>query len=378
MYTPGPVEVPAEVLLAMARPLVHHRTPAFAALLDRVRRALAETFLVPGEVLVLAGTGTAAMEALAATCLREGDQVVVGVAGRFGERWREIANRLDLRVQVVEEDWGRALDPGRLADFVRANPGTRALLVTHSETSTGVLHDLEAIARETSGSETLIFADAVTSLAATELQPARWGLDGVVSGSQKALMCPPGLAFANLSERAWDLARRPGGRAFYLDLVAERRAQASGETAYTPAVSLIYGLEAALGLLHGEGLESSWNRHHRLTKALREGLEAAGCRSISQRQGTACVAVTPPPGVSAGAVIAWLRDHGVTIAGGQDRLAGRILRVSLMGRHDDLDLIAALAAVESGLRECGADSPPGAAVLAGWNALAQPLPTGRA
>lgn len=378
MYTPGPVEVPPEVLLAMARPVIHHRTPAFAALFDRVRRALAGTFLVPGEVLVLAGSGTAAMEALAATCLREGDEVVVGVAGRFGERWLEIAARLRLRVHPVEEEWGRALDPGRLAEAVKAKPKARALLLTHSETSTGVLHDLEAITRELAGGEALVFADAVTSLGATELKPALWGVDGVVSGSQKALMCPPGLAFATLSERAWELARRPGGRAFYLDLAAEREAQADGATAFTPAVSLIHGLEAALALLHSEGLESSWNRHHRLTAALRAGLEAAGCQAISQRQGTACVAVKPPPGIAAGAVIAWLRDHGVTIAAGQGRLAGQILRVSLMGRHDDLDAITALAAIEAALRECGAAIPRGAAVAAGWTALAEPWPVGAA
>ena len=284
LYAPGPVEVPPQVLEATARPVVHHRTAAFKRLFLRTREKLAEVACVPGDdVLVLAGSGTAGFEAGLLACVPKGAKVVGIDAGKFGERWVKLARGYGYEVVELRLPWGRAADPEAVRTLLKEHPDASAVMTAHSETSTGVLHDVRAIAevvRETVPNA-LFLVDAVTSLGVAELRPKDWGIDGIFSGSQKGLMTPPGLAFAWLSERAWGRSENLNPT-FYLDLRKERKQQQAGQTAYTPAVSLVAGLEVALEMLLDEGLGAVWQRRETLNRAVLAGAGALGCKPYAR------------------------------------------------------------------------------------------------
>lgn len=378
LLAPGPVEVPPAVLEAIARPVVHHRSGRFKDLFARVRARLAEVAMVPGEeVLVVTGSGTAGFEAALLACVPAGGTVLSLHAGKFGERWAGMARRFGLRVIEVDAPWGQALDPQRVRDALRRYPEVDAVTTTHSETSTGVLHDLQAIAtavRE-GAPDALLLVDAVTSLAAAELRPAAWGLDAVVSGSQKGLMVPPGLAFAYLSERAWARsdALADGGRllpGYYLDLRGERPRQAQAQTATTPAVGLVAGLDVALGLLLEEGIETVWARRARLNEAVLAAGEAIGLRRYAERPSPAVAALRTPRGVDAAAVVAAMAETGVRIGSGQDAAKAHLLRPSVLGYADRYDVVVLAAAMEEALRAVGRDGPYGAGPAAALRSLA--------
>lgn len=347
LYAPGPVEVPAEVLAALARPVLHHRTPEFQEISGRVSGKLAEVFMVPGgEVITLSGSGTTAMEAAFVSTVPAGSKVIAINAGKFGERWLHIARSHGHEVVELAVEWGRAAPPERLAELLEQHPDTAAVLATHSETSTGVLHDVEALcaaAREVAP-DALFIVDAVTSLASTELRPLDWQLDAVVSGSQKGLMTPPGLGFAWLSERAW--SGHPGVQAgFGLDL---RRFRA-GKQPTTPATSLVVALDVALDLLLAEGMEAVWARRERLTRLLVAGAVELGFSEFPERPTPAVAALKVPAGTDAPAVVRAMAGQGVTIAGGQDQLAQTVVRPSLLGHADELDVAVLLAALSRSL-----------------------------
>lgn len=376
LYAPGPVAVPEQVLAALARPVPHHRSPAFRELFVRTRARLSELLSVDGEdVLIVTGSGTAGFEAALVSALRRPARVLALSAGKFGERWAKLAARLG---HDVISHVAAAGDDFDLAEL-RAQLGTigpiDAVTVVHSETSTGVLHDVESVARAVREAwpQALIMVDAVTSLAAAELRPRAWGLDAVVSGSQKGLMTPPGLAFVWLSQRAWERAaaadERQGGVSvggYYLDLHRERPKQSAGETAYTPAVSLIAGLDAALELLTAAGLDAVIGHRAALNSALLAAGEALGMRPFARRASPAVAAMSVPEGVTAGAVVAAASRRGVTIVGGQDGLKDALVRPSLLGWCDRYDAIVAAAALEDALREAAPQLPlaRGAAVTA--------------
>lgn len=379
LLAPGPVEVPPSVLEAMARPVVHHRSGAFKELFVGVRARLAEVAKVPGdEVQVVTGSGTAGFEAALLATVPAGGRVLSLQAGKFGERWASMGRRFGFRVSVLEAAWGRALDPQRVRDVLRAEPGVAAVTTTHSETSTGVLHDVEAIAavvRE-EAPDALVVVDAVTSLAAAELLPRAWHLDVVVSGSQKGLMVPPGLAFAYLSERAWqrsdELARRGAlVPSYYLDLRRERERQAQGQTATTPAVSLVAGLDVALRMLCEEGVESVWRRRAALNDALLRAGEAVGFRRYAERPSPAVAALRTPEGVAAPEVVRLLADAGIRIGAGQDDARPHLVRPSVLGYADRFDVLTLAAALEDALRALGRDVPFGRGPGAALEALAR-------
>ncbi|HEX7022012.1 MAG TPA: aminotransferase class V-fold PLP-dependent enzyme, partial [Trueperaceae bacterium] len=285
LYAPGPVEVPPQVLEAAARPLMHHRTKAFEELFSSVRASLARLACVPGDdVLVLAGSGTAGFEAGLLASVPAGSKVVGINAGKFGERWVKLARHYGYEVVEMRLPWGQTAQPDALHELLASHPDTAAVMTTHSETSTGVLHDVESLARTVHQMtpEALVLVDCVTSLGVAELRPREWGLDGMFSGSQKGLMTPPGLAFAWLSERAWR-SRQDLRPSFYLDLRKERDRQAKAQTAYTPAVSLIAALDAALALLLEEGIELVWERRALQNRAVLAGAEALDCRRFAER-----------------------------------------------------------------------------------------------
>jgi len=371
LYAPGPVEVPPQVLEATARPVMHHRTAAFRELFSRTCDKLAEAACAPGDdVLILAGSGTAGFEAGLLACVPKGAKVVGINAGKFGERWVKLARGYGFEVAELTLPWGQAADPEAVRAVLQNHPDAAAVMTTHSETSTGVLHDIEAIAgvvRKTAP-EALFLVDTVTSLGVAELRPGDWGLDGIFSGSQKGLMTPPGLAFAWLSERAW--ARTDNLHpTFYLDLRKERLQQREGQTAYTPAVSLVAGLEVALDALLEEGLENVWQRRETLNRAVLEGALALGCKPYAERVSPAVAALYAPEGVAAPAIVKGFSARGMRIAGGQDDAKPVLFRPSVMGYADRYDALVIVAALEEILSELGQPVTPGQGLAAALNAL---------
>lgn len=354
LLAPGPTMVPPEVLLAMAQPVIHHRTPEFEALFAEVRRGLQWLFQTRQEVLILAASGTGAMEGAVVNLCSPGEAVLVLKGGKFGERWAEICQAYGLTVIPLEVPYGKAVDPQEVAAALRKHPGLAAVFATHSETSTGVLNDLEAIAAIVRQTPALLVVDAITSLGVVDLPTDAWRLDVVVGASQKAIMLPPGLAFACLSERAWAAAGRARLPRYYFNFLTERKSQAGHQTAWTPAVSLIAGLKAALDLLQAEGLPGIFARHERLARATRAAVAALGLSLFAERPSPAATAVKVPQGLDGGAIVRTLRDkHGLSIAGGQGSMKGKIFRIATLGYADAYDVLTGIAALEFTLAELG-------------------------
>ncbi len=355
LFAPGPTPIPPEALAAMARPIVYHRSPEFEEILAEVRGGLKFVFQTENEVILLAASGTGAMEAAVVNTLARGVRALVIRGGKFGERWGEICKGHGIPFEAIDVEWGRAVDPGRVADALRRHPDVRAVLATHSETSTGVLHDIQAIAESVRPTPAVLIVDCVTSLGVTDVPTDAWGLDVVVAGSQKALMIPPGLAFCALSEKAWAAAARSDLPKYYFNLAAERKNLLKNQNAFTPAVSLVVALRETLAQIRAEGLPNVFARHERLAAATRAGVQALGCELFAERPTPAATAATPPAGIAASAIVKTLRtEHGITIVGGQDRLKGKIFRISHMGYVDGTDVIALLGALERTLARLGA------------------------
>jgi aspartate aminotransferase-like enzyme len=357
LMTPGPTPVPPEVLAAMAEPVVHHRSPEFRPVFERTLARLRDVFRTERDVLLFTASGTAAMESTLANLVAPGERVCVVSAGNFGERWTEIARAYAADVDVLAYEWGAVPDPADLA-----GRDAKLVLLTHSETSTGVVADVQALGAAAKANGSLVAVDAVSSLGAVPLEMDAWGLDVVVSGSQKALMTPPGLAFAAVSEEAW--AARSSTPRYYLDWERTAKAQGKLDAAYTPAVSVIAALDVALGLLLEEGLEQAFERHVRLGRACRAGAKAMGLELFSPDDDTSAVvtAIRAPEGVDAEEVVQrLLDDHGITIANGQGPLKGKVFRIGHIGFFDVFDITTSLAALELVLAELGADVERGVA-----------------
>jgi aspartate aminotransferase-like enzyme len=364
LLAPGPTPIPPEVLQAIGRPILHHRTPEFEALFGRVRGGLAELIETLSEVLVLAASGTGALEAAVVNLCSPGDEVLVVRCGKFGERWADIAKAFGLTVRAIDAPYGDTVAPERVAAALAAHPRARALFVTQSETSTGVLEDVEAYAALTRGTDTLCVVDTVSSLGVVPCPMDAWGIDVVVAGSQKGLMCPPGLAFIAMNDRAWRAAAQARCPRFYWDLPTERGWQAKNQGQFTPAVSLLAGLDVALGLLRAEGMPEVFRRHDRLARAARGGAEALGLGLFARATPSPAVtAIVAPPGVDGEAVVrAYGAEQNITIAGGQGEMKGKLFRLAHLGWVDESDMIVGLAALERVLVRVGVSVELGAAV----------------
>ena len=361
LMTPGPTPVPPEVLAAGAQPVLHHRSPDFAPILERTLGRLQAVYRTERDVLMFSSSGTGAMESAAANLLTPRDRALVVSAGSFGERWVQIVRAYGAEVDVLAYEWGAVPAAEDIATRLRER-SAKVVFLTHSETSTGVVADVRSLAAAAKEAGALVVVDAISSLGAVPLETDAWELDVVLAGSQKALMCPPGLAFAAVSEQAF--AARGSGPRFYFDWERIRAAQAKLDAAYTPAVTLIASLDVALGHLLEEGLEQAFDRHARLGRACREGAKAMGLELFSPDDDTAAVvtAIRAPDGVDATDVVRGLRDgHGITIANGQGPLKGRIFRIGHIGWFDVFDITTALAAAELVLVELGADVERGVA-----------------
>jgi aspartate aminotransferase-like enzyme len=356
LLAPGPTPVPPEVLLAMARPMIHHRAPEFAALFAEIREDLRWLFQTRNDVVTLLSSGTGGMEGAVASFLSPGEKALYVNGGKFGERWGKICKTFGVNAVELTVEWGHAVDPQAVVDALKADPSIKAVFVQASETSTGVAHDTRAIAEIVRSCEnTILVVDAITALGVFDLKTDEWGIDVLVAGSQKALMLPPGLAFVSVSDKAWRLAEKAKNAAFYFNLKKEREAQQKNQTAYTAGVSLMVGLREVLRMLKAEGLGNVFARHARMAQAMREGMKAAGLSLFpKQNPSDALTVVSAPPGVDGQAVYKNLREHyGVTAAGGQDHLKGKIFRISHMGYMDSFDVIQALAATEMVLKGLG-------------------------
>ncbi|HVR71248.1 MAG TPA: alanine--glyoxylate aminotransferase family protein [Vicinamibacteria bacterium] len=356
LFTPGPTPLHPMVQEALARPILHHRTDEFRAVMKECRAGLQRFLKTGGDVLVLASSGSGGMEAALANVISPGDAMLALVAGNFGERWAAIGRAYGMDVRVLEAPWGEAVSAESVAHALDRDPKIRAVFVQLSESSTGAAHDVEAIARVTRGRDTLLVVDAISGAGAMRLETDAWGVDVVVVGSQKALALPPGLAFLALSQRSWDRVESVKTPRFYFDLRRERKAQAAGESAFTPAISLVVALKAALDFVDGMGgVEALVGNAAVLAEATRAAAAALRVPLVAPRHhGDALTALYPPEGLDSGAIVKALKtEFGSTVAGGQGALKGKILRIAHLGYYDATDVLGLLATLEIALSRLG-------------------------
>ncbi len=372
LLTPGPTAVPEQALLDMARPIIHHRTPAFSQIFADCRQGLKKVFKTNEEVLILLGSGTSAMDASVSNTLNKGDKALVINGGKFGERWVKICKAYDVDVYTIDVEWGKSVNPKDIKDFLDKNPDTKAVFIQGSETSTTVYHPIEEVAKITKDlKDTILVVDGITSLGVHDTKMDEWGIDILLTGSQKAFMLPPGLAFIALSKKAWGLVEKSTQSKFYLDLKVELKNQLKNTTAWTAGVSLVIGLKSILDMMLNEGIDSIFARHSINAEATRAAAKALGMRLLAEDYpSNAATGCFLPEGIDGKAFVKYLRDKcGVALAGGQDKLEGKILRISHLGYHDTFDTITAISAIEMGLKKFGAKVELGKGVAAAQEIL---------
>ena len=377
MLTAGPTPLPPRVSQVMAEPILYHRAPAFVEIYARVLERLPVVFGTANEVLCFAATGTGAMESAVANLIRPGDPAVVASCGKFGQRWAELCDAYGAKTVHLEFEWGEKVAPGRLDEALAGlEEPARAVYVTQSETSTGVLNDIRALNEVVAARGSVLCVDAVSGLGAVELPQDDWGVDVVVAGSQKSLMCPPGLAFASVSDRAMTLAAEAPGRRYYLDWEQTSKGQREDppNSAFTPAVTLFRALDVSLDLILEEGLERVYARHALLARAARAGIEAMGLERFGPDDDAANIVTVAalPDDIEGSQVPKLMRDrYGVTIAGGQGHLKGRIARIAHCGYYGGFDIVVALTALEMALRDLGHEVEPGAGAAGAQRVFAE-------
>ncbi|MGB5962374.1 MAG: alanine--glyoxylate aminotransferase family protein [Coleofasciculaceae cyanobacterium] len=376
LMIPGPTPVPEQVLLALSKHPIGHRSGEFSKIMAEVTENLKWLHQTENDVLVLTVSGTGAMEAGIINFLSPGDRVLVGCNGKFGERWAEMCAAFALEVDTVTADWGKALDPAQFEAKLAADTAKtiKAVIITHSETSTGVLNDLETINRHVKAHGALMMVDAVTSLGAVNLPIDDWGLDVVASGSQKGYMIPPGLGFVSVSAKAWEAYKTAKLPRFYLDLGPYKKTADKNTNPFTPPVNLVVALQAALRMMKAEGLESIFARHLRLMRATREAIKALSLPLFAPDEAAspAITAVAPLTIESEQIRSVMKKRFDIVLAGGQDDYKGKIFRIGHLGFVSDRDILAAIGALEATLRELGYDSlTPGAGVAAAAKVIAE-------
>jgi len=350
IFTPGPVELPDRIREVLGRQILHHRTPEFREAFLETRELFKQLVDCGEERFVFfAASGTGAMEAAVLNFFREGDKVIAVVGGKFGERWAELGRRWGLEVLELRVEWGRSVDPEDVGKLLREKPDVKGVLVQMSESSTGACHDVRALAEITRESDALLVVDAITALGGYSMKPHEWGLDVVVGGSQKAFMLPPGLSMLWFSERAEE---RLTDRAYYLSVGEELRKQVEGQTAWTPAISLILAFREALSMLLEEGMDRVEQRYRLISEGVREALGSIGLDTLPENPSISLTVALSPEGLSADAIRAEMLRLGVRVAGGQGKLKGKVFRISHMGA-DPLEMTLVLGAVELALAKLG-------------------------
>lgn len=376
LLAPGPTQVPEDVLLEMAKPMIHHRTSEFSSTFKQVTGKLKLLFGTEQQVLMLSGSGTAAMEAAMINTISAEETILVVNAGKFGSRWIDIAESFGVRVISIDLDWGTSVSVNDVKKVLDENTEIKAVFVQGSETSTTASHPIEGLGELIKGYDnTILVVDGITSVGVVDTQMDKWGIDILVTGSQKALMLPPGLAFIALSEKAWKNTETSDLPRYYLDLNKEKKSQIKDTTAYTPAVTLINGLNKVLDNILEEGLENIFKRHEICRLATTAAMKALGFELLaSDIPSSAATGIVLPDGFDGVKFVKYMRETvGVTYAGGQDHLKGKILRISHLGYHDVFDTIIAVSAFEMGLKKFGMDIELGAGVKAAQEIIVEYL-----
>jgi len=377
LMIPGPTPVPEQVLLALAKHPIGHRSGEFSAVMAEVTQNLKWLHQTQNDVLVLTVSGTGAMEAGIINFLSPGDRVLVGSNGKFGDRWAKMSAAFGLEVETITAAWGQPLEPEAFRQKLEADTDKtiKAVIVTHSETSTGVLNDLETINRYVKDhGQALIIVDAVTSVGAVNLPIDEWGLDVVASGAQKGYMVPPGLGFVCVSDKAWQAYETAKLPRFYLDLGSYRKAAQKNSNPFTPPVNLMLGLQTALRMMKAEGLDNIFARHHRLMEATRAAIEALSLPLFApDNAASPAVTAVAPVSIEAEQIRSVMKKRfDISLAGGQDHFKGKLFRIGHLGFVCDRDILAAIGALEATLRELGYESmTPGAGVSAAARVLTQ-------
>lgn len=356
LMTPGPTEVPPTVLAEGGKPVIHHRTPQFRKILTDVMAGLKRVFRTNNDVLLFSSAGTGAMESALINLCSPGDKVLVASCGNFGNRWASIAKAYGVQCEHYEVAWGEAVDPEEIQKRLAGDSSIKAVFTTLSETSTGVESDIKAIGTVVAKTQAVLVVDAVSGLGATVMETDAWHADVVVVGSQKGLMIPPGLAMVSISAKAWDMAGKSALPKFYFDWKKSQKAmteEALANTPFTPSVSLVMQLAESIKLIEAEGLEAIWARHARMAEAIRAAMQALGLKLFATgKPSNAVTSVWVPEGVNGGQLFKTIRDtYGITLAGGQGQVKGKIFRIGHLGYADDWDVITAVAAVERALKE---------------------------
>ncbi|HEV3078505.1 MAG TPA: alanine--glyoxylate aminotransferase family protein [Gemmataceae bacterium] len=375
LLAPGPTPVPEETLLELAKPVKYHRTPEARQILAEVLQDLQYVFCTRNSIMPMTSSGTGGLEAAVANCLPAGSKAICLIAGRFGERWRSICKAFGVETVAVNVPYGQAVQPEQLAAALKAHPDAAAVCSTLSETSTGVGHDIAAFGKLVAATPALLLVDAISGLGAMECRTDDWHIDINVTGSQKALMLPPGLAFLSVSEKAWkQIEKNTAPRAFYFDLKKMRNGLASGDTPYTMAHTLVQALRVSLKQIKAEGIENIWARQARSAAAARAGFQAMGLELFASRPANGLTVAKVPEGIDGTVLLSKLEKHyGLKLAGGQDHLKGKIIRLAHMGYIDQFDVLAGLAGVELALLEMGYTLEPGRGLSAAQQVFAKSL-----
>jgi aspartate aminotransferase-like enzyme len=355
LLAPGPTPVPPEALLAMAMPIIHHRAPDFLPVLDSAKKGLQWLYQTKNDVLILCSTGTGGMVGSVTNFLSPGDEVLVINGGKFGERWTKICQAYGMKVEELIVEWGYAAKPEQVEAAFKKNPKIKAVFVQANETSTGVYHDVESLAAVVKKTDALFVVDAISALVAHDIKTDEWGIDVMIGGSQKGVMLPPGLAFVSVSDKAWKMADTAKTPKFYFNFKKERENLAKNQTNFTSAVTLIIGLNECFKMLQAEGLDKVFARHERLAKATRAAASALNLKLFPKESpSNALTAIEAPAGVDGQAIYKNLREkYGITGAGGQDKLKGKIFRIAHLGYADTFDVITAIAGIEMVLKGLG-------------------------
>jgi aspartate aminotransferase-like enzyme len=356
LFSPGPTMLPPGVLLKMAEPIMHHREPEFEKIYAEIREGMKYLFQTKNEVLIFTSSGTGAMEGAVSNLLSQGDKAIVVRGGKFGERWGELCKAYGIEFIPIDVEWGKAVDPKRIKELLESDPSIRAVYTQASETSTGVRHPIQAIADLVKRYEDkAIVVDAITGIGVFNIPTDAWGLDVVISGSQKALMLPPGLSFATLSDKAWKLVEKSTLPKYYFDFKKELKNTKKNQSSYTPAISLYVGLRESLRMIRSEGLEAVFHRHEKLAEATRRAVKALGLELYAPDSPSDAVTAVKIPGGIDGEKLKdlFFKKFGITVAEGQDRAKGKIIRIAHLGYYERLDMVMVISALEMLLKEMG-------------------------
>lgn len=374
LLSPGPTPVPPSVVLAGAQPIPHHRTPHFSQIVKECTDGLKYLFCTQHDVYSFAASGTGAMEAAVANCCSPGDTVLVVEGGKFGERWTKLCQVYGIQPIVLKIPYGEAIAPEAVGQALKEHPNAKAVFIQLSETSTGAVYDIKAIGELVSATPALFVVDGISGLGAERCPVDAWQIDVMVTGSQKGLMLPPGLAFLSCSPKAWAVVEKTTSPRYYFDLRACRKVLPEGQHPFTPAIGLFVQLAEALRLIRQEGIEQIWARHQWLGDATRAAVRALGLALFAKRPGNVLTAVKTPDGVDGGKLVKTMRDHyGVTIAGGQgEEMKGQLFRIAHLGYMDRFDVVVAMSALEMTLHTLGYPVQLGAGVAAAEEILGKP------